>query len=85
MVKKYINSSAVADPESSGKKIRDKIIALDIGGTTAKCSLIQNGEPKVNTDYYVGKKHQESEGYPLLVPVIDIVEIGNGGGSIATV
>jgi N-methylhydantoinase A len=66
-----------------GEMIGEKdIIAFDIGGTTAKCSLIENGEMKVSTDYYIEKDHR-SAGYPVKVPVVDIVEIGNGGGSIA--
>ncbi|MFD1435976.1 hydantoinase/oxoprolinase family protein [Kroppenstedtia eburnea] len=58
------------------------IIAFDIGGTTAKCSLIVEGEVKVSTDYYIGKDEYNA-GYPIKTPVVDIVEIGNGGGSIA--
>jgi N-methylhydantoinase A len=60
------------------------VIALDIGGTTAKCSLVNGGRVKINTDYMVGRT-QTSAGYPVMVPVVDIVEIGNGGGSIAWV
>jgi N-methylhydantoinase A len=58
------------------------IIAFDIGGTTAKCSLISQGEVKVTTDYKI-EKNDRNAGYPIKVPVVDIVEIGNGGGSIA--
>lgn len=58
------------------------IIAFDIGGTTAKCSLIENGEVKVSTDYYI-ERDSRNAGYPIKAPVVDIVEIGNGGGSIA--
>lgn len=66
-----------------GKEIDESnIIAFDIGGTTAKCSLIENGEMKVSTDYYIEKDSYRA-GYPVKVPVVDIVEIGNGGGSIA--
>lgn len=60
----------------------ENIIAFDIGGTTAKCSLINKGEVKITTDYYI-EKNEKSAGYPVKVPVVDIVEIGNGGGSIA--
>ncbi len=60
----------------------ENIIAFDIGGTTAKCSLINKGEVKVSTDYYI-EKNDRNAGYPIKVPVVDIVEIGNGGGSIA--
>ncbi|RST56966.1 hydantoinase/oxoprolinase family protein [Siminovitchia terrae] len=66
-----------------GEMIGEKnIIAFDIGGTTAKCSLIENGEVKVSTDYYI-EKDGRSAGYPIKTPVVDIIEIGNGGGSIA--
>jgi len=66
-----------------GQILNEKnIIAFDIGGTTAKCSLITNGEVKVSTDYYI-ERSDDTAGYPLKVPVVDIVEIGNGGGSIA--
>jgi N-methylhydantoinase A len=60
------------------------VIALDIGGTTAKCSLVNAGSIKINTDYMIGRS-QTTAGYPVMVPVVDIVEIGNGGGSIAWV
>lgn len=66
-----------------GELIGEKnIIAFDIGGTTAKCSLIENGEVKVDTEYYI-ERDNRTAGYPIKVPVVDIVEIGNGGGSIA--
>lgn len=58
------------------------IIAFDIGGTTAKCSLIHHAEVKITTDYFI-EKTDVSAGYPIKAPVVDIVEIGNGGGSIA--
>ena len=58
------------------------IIAFDVGGTTAKCSLIDNGEVKVTTEYRI-ERTESYAGYPIMAPVVDIVEIGNGGGSIA--
>ena len=68
-----------------GKLIGEKnVLALDIGGTTAKCSLIENGQVKIMTDYWI-ERNQTSAGYPIMVPVVDLVEIGNGGGSIAWV
>ena len=60
------------------------VLALDIGGTTAKCSLIENGEVRIMTDYWI-ERSRKSAGYPIMVPVVDMVEIGNGGGSIAWV
>ena len=58
------------------------VLALDIGGTTAKCSLIERGQVKIMTDYWI-ERSPLSAGYPIMVPVVDLVEIGNGGGSIA--
>jgi N-methylhydantoinase A len=58
------------------------IISLDIGGTTAKTSLVENGKPKITTEYKI-EHRRDYAGYPVLVPTIDIVEIGAGGGSIA--
>ncbi len=63
---------------------RPNVIALDIGGTTAKCSLIVDGRPAVTTDYAI-EADRFNPGYPIKAPVIDIVEIGTGGGSIASV
>lgn len=60
------------------------VLALDIGGTTAKCSLIENSKVPITTDYWL-ERSRKSSGYPILVPVVDLVEIGAGGGSIATV
>jgi len=68
-----------------GKLIGEpNILALDIGGTTAKCSLIENGQVRIMTDYWI-ERSRKSAGYPIMVPVVDLVEIGNGGGSIAWV
>jgi N-methylhydantoinase A len=58
------------------------LITLDIGGTTAKCALQDNGLVKVTTEYRI-ERDQHHAGYPIKVPVVDIVEIGAGGGSIA--
>lgn len=60
------------------------VITFDVGGTTAKTSLIDSGRMKINTEYFIGRNPFFS-GYPVKVPVVDIVEIGAGGGSIAWV
>ncbi|HSH21985.1 MAG TPA: hydantoinase/oxoprolinase family protein, partial [Candidatus Caenarcaniphilales bacterium] len=60
------------------------VLALDIGGTTAKCSLIEDGQVRITSDYWI-ERSRLSAGYPVMVPVVDVVEIGNGGGSIAWV
>ena len=68
-----------------GKLIGEpNVLALDIGGTTAKCSLIEDGQVRIMTDYWI-ERDRKSAGYPIMVPVVDLVEIGNGGGSIAWV
>ena len=61
---------------------KKNLIHLDVGGTTAKCSLIENYLPKTTTEYKL-EKTRYNAGYPIQIPVIDIVEIGAGGGSIA--
>ncbi len=60
----------------------DRLIAFDMGGTTAKCALVQDGLFDVHPIYYVGGYER---GFPLKTPVLDIVEVGAGGGSIAAV
>ncbi len=60
------------------------VLALDIGGTTAKCSLIEDSQVRIKTDYWIDRS-RASAGYPIMAPVVDLVEIGNGGGSIAWV
>jgi N-methylhydantoinase A len=61
--------------------IRD-LIYLDVGGTTAKCSLLRDCEPSLARDYRVCAD-SNSDGYPVKIPITDIVEIGTGGGSVA--
>jgi N-methylhydantoinase A len=76
-------ASGVLGAIALGKLTGDRnMIALDIGGTTAKCSLIHEGAARVTTDYRI-EWNRTNPGYPIKTPVIDIVEIGNGGGSIA--
>ncbi|MBO8142565.1 MAG: hydantoinase/oxoprolinase family protein [Firmicutes bacterium] len=62
----------------------DNIITLDIGGTTAKTSLVEAGQVRITTDYRI-ERDGRLPGYPIKVPVVDIVEIGAGGGSIARI
>jgi N-methylhydantoinase A len=58
------------------------LIALDGGSTTTKASLIQNGEIRYMSDYAV-ERDDHRPGYPIKVPVADVVEIGVGGNSLA--
>jgi N-methylhydantoinase A len=70
---------------------RPDILSFDMGGTTAKVGLIQGGQPSVIKDYSVGGHTgvgiggMSLSGYPVRTPVVDLVEIGAGGGSIAWV
>jgi N-methylhydantoinase A len=56
------------------------VIAFDMGGTTAKCALVEDGRFSVDQIYFAGGTKY---GYPIKSPVIDIIEVGSGGGSIA--
>ncbi len=56
------------------------VISLDMGGTTAKCALVEDGRFSVAQIYYAGGYVR---GFPIKMPVIDIIEVGSGGGSIA--
>jgi N-methylhydantoinase A len=58
----------------------DRCIGFDMGGTTAKSSLITNGAPAIEDGYVIG---DHASGQPMQLPVVDIVEVGAGGGSIA--
>ena len=67
------------------------LLILDMGGTTAKASLVRDGEftivpeSEVGGGEAVGHRLLQGGGYPIQVPTIDIVEVGAGGGSIASV
>ena len=66
------------------------IISFDMGGTTAKLGLVRNGQAQITKDYEVGATAHAAgggrgQGYPIRTPVVDLVEIGAGGGSVAWV
>ena len=73
-------AGAVAAAALSRRLGYKNAISFDMGGTTAKCTLINNGRIEVADIYYVGGYEH---GYPVQVPVVDIIEVGAGGGSIA--
>ncbi|MFW6160817.1 MAG: hydantoinase/oxoprolinase family protein [Acidobacteriota bacterium] len=64
-----------------------RVIAFDMGGTTAKAGLILQGKPQYTTDYQVGgdihRGGRSHGGYPVRFPMIDVAECGAGSGSIA--
>jgi len=63
------------------------VLGFDMGGTTAKAALIEAGEPLLAREHEVARVYRfaPESGLPLRVPVIDLIEIGAGGGSIARV
>ena len=65
----------------------ENLISFDMGGTTAKASLIQGGSPLVTGAFEVDRRYRfkPGSGMPVTVPSIDMIEIGAGGGSIARV
>ena len=65
----------------------DKVLSFDMGGTTAKICLIDDGEPQYSRTFEVARQYRflKGSGLPLRIPVIEMVEIGAGGGSIASV
>jgi N-methylhydantoinase A len=64
---------------------RPDVLAFDMGGTTAKVCLIRGGKPLISKNYEVARlrRYAKGSGLPLGVPVVDLLEIGAGGGSIA--
>ncbi len=64
------------------------LISFDMGGTTAKVGLIRDGKPTITHNFCVGgsvSSGARSTGEPIKMPVIDLVEVGAGGGSIASI
>jgi N-methylhydantoinase A len=65
----------------------DRLLSFDMGGTTAKACIIENREPLVAGTFEVDRMYRfkAGSGLPVLIPAIDMIEIGAGGGSIASV
>ncbi len=70
---------------------RSQLISLDMGGTTAKAAIVEDGQPVRTSEYEVGaginlsSKLVKGGGYPIKLPFIDVSEIGAGGGSIVSI
>ncbi|MFK8022595.1 MAG: hydantoinase/oxoprolinase family protein [Ilumatobacter sp.] len=66
---------------------RDRVLSFDMGGTTAKISMIDDHRPGTATTFEVDRtaRFKKGSGMPISIPVIDMIEIGAGGGSIASV
>ncbi len=65
----------------------ERVLSFDMGGTTAKICLIDDGEPVLSREFEVDRAHRfmKGSGMPVKIPVVEMVEIGAGGGSIAHV
>lgn len=73
-------AGAIAVAEYAKRMGIPRAIAFDMGGTTAKGVLVEDGEPLFTAEYYVPTYER---GFPIQVAAVDIVEVGTGGGSIA--
>ena len=64
----------------------ERALSFDMGGTTAKLCIVEGGHPRTNREFEVGREYRflAGSGLPLRLPVIEMVEIGAGGGSIAS-
>ena len=85
-------AAGVIAADNLGKRLGLKnIITFDMGGTTAKAALFENGSPSYTTDYEIGagislsSKLVTGGGHAVKVPVIDLAEVGAGGGSIVRI
>ena len=77
-----VTSAAVA------RQLREpRILSFDMGGTTAKICVVHDGKPSVSTEFEVARiyRFKKGSGLPLRMPVIDLIEIGAGGGSLVHV
>ena len=66
---------------------RNRIVSYDMGGTTAKITLIEDGSPRTAKTFEAARtaRFKRGSGMPISVPAIEMIEIGAGGGSVATV
>ena len=72
---------------SRGSAASTRVLSFDMGGTTAKVCLIDDFQPQASRTFEVARvgRFKKGSGLPLRIPVIEMVEIGAGGGSIAAV
>ena len=80
-------AGALAGTWYSERLGEDRLLCFDMGGTTAKACLIEDFEPALTSSFEIARvwRFKKGSGYPVLVPSVDLVEIGAGGGSLARV
>ena len=61
------------------------LLALDMGGTTAKLAMVEDGEPRTTYAFEAARQRRfaEGSGLPIRISTVELIEIGAGGGSIA--
>ncbi len=80
-------AGALAAARSARQVGLDRLLSFDMGGTTAKACVIDRGEPLLAREFEVARadRFKKGSGLPIRVPVVELIEIGAGGGSIARV
>lgn len=80
-------AGAIAAAEAGLRSGHRDLLSFDMGGTTAKLCVIDDGEPLKTHEFEVDRvyRFRKGSGLPVRIPVIDMIEIGAGGGSIARV
>src|SRR5437773_1392324 len=73
--------------QAARERREPRLLSFDMGGTTAKACVIDDGVPLVGREFEVARadRFKKGSGLPIRVPVIELIEIGAGGGSIARV
>ena len=80
-------SGAIAAAEAGMRSGHRDLLSFDMGGTTAKLCIVEGGKPLKTYDFEVDRAYRfrKGSGLPVCIPVIDMIEIGAGGGSIARI
>jgi N-methylhydantoinase A len=80
-------AGALAAARSASERDEARLLSFDMGGTTAKACVIDGGAPLVGREFEVARadRFKKGSGLPIRVPVIEMIEIGAGGGSVARV
>jgi N-methylhydantoinase A len=78
-------AGALAAARAARQAGEDRLLSFDMGGTTAKACVIDRGEPLLAREFEVARadRFKKGSGLPIRVPVIEMIEIGAGGGSVA--
>ncbi len=80
-------AGALAAAQAARQRRESRLLSFDMGGTTAKACVIDHGTPLVAREFEVARadRFKKGSGLPIRVPVIELIEVGAGGGSIARV